>query len=199
MAANANTSRRRPILSMIVMAIIADVAWVILSGTLSIQNIILGFIFGLAINIAIRENTNIPTVGEELSLRNIPGQLIAFMYYLITLAYDIFRSGLDVAQRILRPTIDIDPGIYVIRVHDPDERGLVEAITAHGISITPGSLVIDFDEAHDIVIVHVLDRKKWTVESLDAEQVVRVRRIHRLLGDNNPDRIAYDPAEYMKQ
>ncbi|MAU11981.1 MAG: hypothetical protein CL607_19315 [Anaerolineaceae bacterium] len=199
MATNTNTSRSRPILSMIVMAVIADVAWVILSGTLSIQNIILGFIFGLGINLIIRQNTNIPSVGEELSLRNLPGQIVAFVYYLITLAFDIFRSGLDVAQRILRPSIDIDPGIYVIRVHDPDERGLVEAITAHGISITPGSLVIDFDEAHDIVIVHVLDRNKWTVESLDAEQVVRVRRIHRMLGDSDPDKIAYAPAEYIKQ
>lgn len=198
MATQAQTSPKRPIVSMIVMALVADVAWVILSGTLSIQNLILGFIFGLAINAAIRNNTNIPTVGEELNLRNIPGQVVAFVYYLITLAFDIFRSGIDVAQRILRPTIDIDPGIYVIRVHDPDERGLVEAITAHGISITPGSLVIDFDEDHDIVIVHVLDRSKWTVESLDAEQLVRVRRIHRMLGDNNPDKIAYDPAEYLK-
>ena len=199
MATNKNTSRSRPILSMIVMALIADVAWVILSGTLTIQNLILGFIFGLAINLIIRQNTNIPTVGEELSLKNLPGQLVAFVYYLITLTFDIFRAGLDVAQRILRPSIDIDPGIYVIRVHDPDERGLVEAITAHGISITPGSLVIDFDEAHDIVIVHVLDRTKWTVESLDAEQVVRVRRIHRMLGDSDPDKIAYAPAEYIKQ
>jgi multicomponent Na+:H+ antiporter subunit E len=130
-------------------------------------------------------------------LKNVPGQFVAIISYVFILAVDIMRSGIDVAQRVLSPKMNIDPGMYVLRVHDPDERGIVEAISAHGITITPGSLVIDFDEDRDIVIVHVLDRNKWTVASLDAEQLVRVRRIHRMLGDTDPDRVANDPAEYL--
>ncbi|MCA9882254.1 MAG: Na+/H+ antiporter subunit E [Anaerolineae bacterium] len=191
------TKRRPRFSTMIVMATLAALVWIILSGDVSIQNLILGFLFGLVVNFVIRQNTNLPTSDEELNISKLPSQIAAFLVYIIKLEYDILRSGIDVAQRVLSPSMSIDPGIYVIRVHDPAERSLVEGITAHGISITPGSLVIDFDEARDIVIVHVLDRKKWTVESLDAEQLDRVRLIHRMLGDREPDKVAYDPAEYL--
>ncbi|QPC85058.1 Na+/H+ antiporter subunit E [Phototrophicus methaneseepsis] len=173
------------------------IIWVILTSNPTLHNLILGYIFSLVISWAIRTNTDLPPVGDEMSLKNIPGQVWAITGYILRLSVDILRSGIDVAQRVLRPNMDIDPGMYVLRVHDPDERGLVEAITAHGITITPGSLVIDFDEENDIVIVHVLDRNKWTVQSLDEEQLTRVRRIHRMLGDRNPDTVSNDPAEYL--
>lgn len=178
-------------------AIPLAIIWIILTSNPTLPNLFIGYVLGLIIIWVVRTNTDLPPIGDQMVLKNVPGQFVAIISYVFILAVDIMRSGIDVAQRVLSPKMNIDPGMYVLRVHDPDERGIVEAISAHGITITPGSLVIDFDEDRDIVIVHVLDRNKWTVASLDDEQLVRVRRIHRMLGDTDPDRVANDPAEYL--
>lgn len=160
------------------------VAWMILSNSVTWQSFIVGYIFGFAILLAIFTNTHY--IGQPLSFRisRVPIQLFAIVRYITMLGWDIFRSGVDVAQRILRPQMNICPDIYRISTHSPKNDPKVAALSAHAITITPGSLVIDFEDNNGTMIIHTLDCRYWTEDALDKEQQERMQLIREILNND---------------
>ncbi len=60
----------------------------------------------------------------------------------------------------------------------------MSAVSAHGITITPGELVVDFEEKSDegvLMIVHSLNKSE-SGKRLDHDQAVRLKRIKGILG-----------------
>lgn len=160
-----------------------SLAWVAMTNQVSPQGFIVGYIFGFGIILLIQK-TDVELFGDgELRFARLPGQFVALLRYGYDLSIDIIRSGYDVAWRILRREVDIKPGFYCVQTRDDDP--VVAALSAHAITITPGSLVVDYDYApcgEGTMYVHVLDKEDWTQERLDAEQVERVGRIRKVLG-----------------
>lgn len=171
------------LLQALIMSVPLALLWMILAGTLTIESFIVGYILSFAILWLIRANTGFGT-GYRVSLTRLPIQLVSILLYGLTLTWDILRSGIDVALRILRPTMRIKPGTHCIPVHDKSHSTIVAALSAHAITITPGSLVVDFDESGaDIeMYVHTLDTDTWTQETLENEQIERIKRLKRMLG-----------------
>ena len=159
-------------------------AWVVISGQLSWQGLVVGYIFGYAIILLLRVNTpGFDGKGEPINLRNPLGRLVQLVVYVAVLTFDVAISGLDVARRVLQTPMDIKPGIYRISTQDEGKNRVISALSAHAITITPGELVIDYDGEDDgTMLIHVLDRDASTQEKLEDDQRQRLKRIKGILG-----------------
>ena len=161
----------------LVMALPLALGWTIYTAQTTLGNFLLGFVFSLGVVMA----TGIH--GESFRLRNVPRQLYNLVAYVIYLAYEVLGAGIQVARIILSPSLPIEPGMTRINTQDGRRDALVSAISAHGITITPGEMVVDFEENADgvFMIVHSLNVEESS-ENLDRDQALRLKRIEGILG-----------------
>ncbi len=145
-------------------------AWMILTEQFNPEGFLIGYALGFAVLLRISGDGRM-----QLNPLRLPLQIAALLWYIIVLVVDITLSGIDMILRIFgrRP---VNPAI--IRVKVGDERNAVSAMTAHSISITPGELVVDFDD-EGYVYVHCIDVAE--ADTLDDAQEKRLRRLQRII------------------
>jgi multicomponent Na+:H+ antiporter subunit E len=85
---------------------------------------------------------------ETLPLHKTPGLL----RYAPWLLWEIAKSNIDVARRILSPGLPISPRI--LKVKTTQKNDLFRVTYAHSITLTPGTLTIDADG--DELTVHAI-------------------------------------------
>ncbi len=69
---------------------------------------------------------------------------LRFILYILRLTLDIVMAGVDVAKRVLRPTILISPGI--VEVETPLDDDILISLNANSITLTPGTITIDVEK-----------------------------------------------------
>lgn len=148
--------------------------WVVMTSQPNLPGFLLGFVLGFAILVSLRGRQ-----GVKVHLDRLPRQLFWSVAYALILTRDIVISGWDVALRLMgvRP---IKSGILKVAVGD--SRPEVGALTAHGITITPGQLVVEFDRSEN-VYVHCLDVEA-SAATIDADQQKRLTLYRGILGDD---------------
>lgn len=173
--------------NLLVMSIPMTLLWMIFARQLSIEGLIVGYIFGFAVLLVIRLNTS--TEDEPIRLQRIPSQIIALVWYIITLSIDVILSGLDVGKRVIQPHLPINPGVHTISTQDESNSILVSALSAHSITITPGELVIDYEtdeNGQTLMLVHTLDKERSNITKLKRDQSRRLKLIRQILGHDSP-------------
>lgn len=155
-------------------AALMGVLWVAMTNQPNFSGFVLGFIISYALLVAVRGGH-----GVDLTLSKVPRQTFWTLAYSLVLSRDILISGWDVALRIagVRP---IKSGILKVPVGDT--RPSVGALTAHGITITPGQLVVEFDH-DDHVYVHCLDVEA-SAASIGGDQEKRLKFYRGMMGDD---------------
>lgn len=162
----------------LVVAVPLALGWTIYTAQITLGNIILGYIFSVAVLSAIGAR------GDNFNLKNVPMQLVNTIMYILLLALEVLKAGIEVTRIALSPSLPIDPDIAKVNTQDETENPVISAISAHGITITPGELVIDFEETHEdgvLMIVHSLNMKESN-PTLDSDQTRRLKRIKGILG-----------------
>lgn len=81
-------------------------------------------------------------------LRGIP----AFLLYLLVFGRDVVLANVDVAQRVLLPWKPIEPRVLVVPLRVESEYGV--ATIANSITLTPGTLTMDYDSENNALVVH---------------------------------------------
>jgi multicomponent Na+:H+ antiporter subunit E len=159
-------------ISMALLAVPMAVVWMLLTSSLSLDSFFVGFLIGFAILFMMRAQD------ARISPRRLPSQLAALVVYSVTLARDIVLSSIDVARRVLDPDLPLNAGIIPVPTQCPDEDEICAAFSAHGITITPGELVVDFEGAHTMY-VHCLDVEASgkTAHAAQARRLALLRRI----------------------
>ena len=156
------------------LAIPFAIIWMIFTATLTAGGFLVGFVLGFAVLLGLKLGN------VRVNFRRLPDQFIAFIIYSVTLARDIWNCSVDVAKRVLNPNMPMNPGILAVRTQDPDESDFTAAFSAHGITITPGELVVDFDGSHTM-FVHCLDIEA-SAQNADAAQLKRLKLLRRIIG-----------------
>ncbi len=150
------------------------VIWMIVTSGLTPGGFLVGYVLGFAILLSLRlENSRI-------EFRRLPDQIAAFFIYIVTLARDVWLCSVDVAKRVLNPNLPLNPGIIEVSTQDPDQSDFIAAFSAHGITITPGELVVDFEGSHTMY-VHCLDVDAST-KNADTAQRKRLKLLRRIVG-----------------
>lgn len=171
----------------LVLAIPLAFLWMALARMVTLPSFMVGYVFSTAVLVVVLSSNRKypPHVPEpEIKLSRLPLQVLLVCRYVIVLAIDIFLSSIDVAKRVIQPKVDVQPTIYRIPTMDPDNRSIVTALSSHGITITPGTLVVDYeeDDGETIMIVHTLDEVQWNEHSTLEGQRRRCAQIKRMLG-----------------
>jgi multicomponent Na+:H+ antiporter subunit E len=98
--------------------------------------------------------------------------LVRFLPFFV---WESLKGGIDVALRVMRPRMDIDPGYRSYRI------GLVQpaarVLFLDGVSLLPGTLSADIEG--DMLIVHALDQSTDHAPELRRLE----RRVAALFGD----------------
>ena len=172
------TGRIRRIGKAAVMALPLAFGWTIYTAQPTPGNFLLGYLFSIVGILA----TGLR--GDSLKMRNAFRQIYNLFAYIIYMAKEILVAGLNVARIVLSPNMPIKPGISIVNTGDREEDELISAISAHGITITPGELVVDFQETSEdgvLMIVHSLNMD-ISGDNLEQDQQRRLKRIKGILG-----------------
>ncbi|HDP74311.1 MAG TPA: Na+/H+ antiporter subunit D [Bacteroidales bacterium] len=130
--------------------------WLLLTGTFELTSLVLGVtIAGL---FALNFGKNSSVFGK---FRLTPKVFVYSLIYLFVIAWEIVKSNIDVALRVINPKLPINPGIVKIKTRLKSPMGRM--ILANSITLTPGTLTIDIKD--DELYIHWID-----VKTLDAEK-----------------------------
>ena len=120
--------------------------WVLLWGTISAANILSGLAIALMITLWL------PLLPVPVEGRLHPLPLLRLV---VTVAYYLLVSSVQVAALALRP--GPPPLTAVLRAHVAVKSDLVLALAVNIINLTPGTVVLEIDQARRMIYVHVLD------------------------------------------
>jgi len=87
----------------------------------------------------------------------------AFAYVFVFL-WDLLKSNIDVALRVLKPSLPINPGIVEVKTKLNSNIG--KMLLANSITLTPGTLTVDIKD--DRMYIHWID-----VSSTDVEEATK--------------------------
>ena len=92
--------------------------------------------------------------------------------YWLWLVWEIIKSNVDVARRVLAPRLRISPRI--ISLDASQQTALFQTILANSITLTPGTVTVDIEEG--ILLVHALseDSANDLLEGKFEEKIARV-------------------------
>jgi len=157
-----------------ILAIPMAFLWMIVCGSVTPGSFIVGYGLGFAILLMIKAER------IQIDPRKLPDQTKALAIYFVTLLRDIWNSSIGVAKLVLNPDLPINPGMIPVQTQDADESDFVAAFSAHGITITPGELVVDFEGSHTM-FVHCIDVEA-SGKTLDDAQTKRLTLLKRIAG-----------------
>lgn len=137
------------ILHSISLGLFLAVIWLLLSG--HYQPLILGFgVASIILVLLIAHRMDV--VDHEGQPLQVTKQTIPYMFWL---AKEVWKSNLDVMQRILSPKLKISPALA--EVPAPQQTDLVRSMYANSITLTPGTVSIRTE--NDRILIHALSKE----------------------------------------
>ncbi len=127
--------------------------WVLLTGTLQGQELWAGVLV-VGVTTALAG----PRLEILAGVRLVPGAAVSLVTYLGYFFYALARANLDVARRVLTPSLPIRPAVVEVRTALTSRLGRL--LLANSITLTPGTLSVDV--RGDRILVHWIDASPGT-------------------------------------
>jgi len=140
--------------------------WILLWGTVSVANIVSGLAIALVITLLLP----LPVVPVEGRVHP-----LSLARLVLLVGWDLVLSSLQVAWLAIRP--GPPPRSAVLRVRVAVKSDLVLALAANIITLTPGSIVLEIDQARRLMYVHVIDVGSDRAVSRFYRQISGLERI----------------------
>lgn len=164
-------------LQIVTLAVPIGLLWAAVTGRVSAGSLVVGYAIGLLTLTALRQ------LRVQLRMRLTPRQALAMLQYGAWVLGDGLVSSVQVARLILRPRIDLKTGIVALPTGDASPEQRLAALSAHGINMTPGQLVVDFDNQGTLYL-HCLDLEQARA-TLEPDQARRSRLLRTILGEEH--------------
>lgn len=156
--------------------------WAALKGTFTPLNLVAGLVFGFAVMLFVRplyENVG----PDKATARNVLGFFKRFFWtieLLLYFVYELVKSSIEVAQTVLRPNMNLDPGIVSLPLDCT--TGLEITLLANLISLTPGTLSLEVSPDEEKLYIHGMFVGEEEAETCDAIKHTLERRVIRSVG-----------------
>jgi len=151
-------TRRWPVVGIVLAAL-----WLFVRGVqLSVWNVIEELLIGLAVGVSLAYATRglyTRSVSVRSGLVSLPAALVYVGFYL----WELIKANLNVAYRVIAPSLPIHPDVIEIPLRV--ETDLAITTIANSITLTPGTLTMDYDPDRNALYVHA-------IASRDRESVV---------------------------
>jgi multicomponent Na+:H+ antiporter subunit E len=120
--------------------------WLLLWGTISVANVLSGLVVALGITLLLP----LPSVPVQGRLHP-----LSLLWLAMHVAWWLAQSSIQVAWLAIKP--GRPPLSAVLRGHLALKSDLVLALAVNIMNLTPGTIVLEIDQARRLVYVHVLD------------------------------------------
>ena len=120
--------------------------WAVVTGSFTLVNLVFGFVLGAFVLYLTREQ--IGTAGYARSGRKVAGLTVFFFY-------ELLLSAWRVAKIVLRPRLDLKPGIFAYPLEVKSDIEIT--MLANMITLTPGTLSVDVSDDRSTLYVHALE------------------------------------------
>lgn len=135
----------------VLVVIVLTGVWFLIIGEFSPGQALLGLLFGALFVLATGAGR-----GRRMAVGGLPRRIGYLAFYLfLLLPYDVVRSNLQMARRLLRRTPLVRPGIVRVPLEDIPKAAV--ALEEHGITLSPGQMVVDYARDERTAYVHLID------------------------------------------
>ncbi|WP_105993646.1 Na+/H+ antiporter subunit E [Staphylococcus simulans] len=148
--------------------ILLAIFWLFVNDSYTLNNFVLGFIFGLLLVYLMR--------------KILPGRFyIVTLYYVIKLMgiflIELIKANIDVIRIVVKPKIDNKPAFFV---YDTDLKQSWEVVVLSTlITLTPGTIVLGVSDDQTKIYIHCLDfsTKEEEIEGIKSSLEKAVREV----------------------
>ncbi len=91
---------------------------------------------------------------SEFDLGRFPEAIPPILAYLVAFVTELVVANLEVAYRVLWPSMPIDPEVIEVPLRVESDAGITTI--ANSITMTPGTLTMDYDEERNALYVHAI-------------------------------------------
>ena len=141
------------IIKILFSTIVFTLFYFIWTGTTDINNLMVIAFFALIVSLIFQKYLRTPFLS--------PKKIVYAIWYIFYLFIEVVKATLDVALRVVKPVIPINPGIVSVKTKLKTPMGRM--ILANSITLTPGTLSVDIDG--DTLFIHWID-----VTDIDEEK-----------------------------
>ena len=134
------------------LATLFGIVWCFVHGTFSINSLIFGLLIGL---VCIRPFKFLYKPESNFKLFSPPSRIISIIRYFVVLIKEIIKANIVVAKIVLKPKIDINPGIIAVPIRCKTDLGITAI--ANTITLTPGTITVDISDDKSLLYVHCID------------------------------------------
>lgn len=135
-----------------VIGFVLALLWLFVNGTtLAVDaiagSLLTGLVVGMPVAYAFRRfYTDEVDVGGGLAA--VPYAVL----YLLLFAWELLTANLDVARRVLSPSMPIEPDVVEVPLRVQSDMAITTI--ANSITLTPGTLTMDYDDDRNVLYVH---------------------------------------------
>jgi len=112
------------------------------------------FLIGLAVGLPIAYLSR-RLYGDTVDVGRVVRVLPYVVRYLAVFTWDLVWANFDVAYRVLSPSLPVDPAVVVLPLRV--ESDLAVTTIANSITLTPGTLTLEYDEEANALVIHTID------------------------------------------
>lgn len=149
--------------------IVLMIVWFLINNSFQFEIILIGAVLSFIISILFGRRTDV--------LNEFKFTPVAFLYtiiYLVVFFVELVKSNIDVALRVLKPSLPINPGI--VKTKTVLKSKMARMILTNSITLTPGTLTVDIDD--DILYIHWIDVES---EDIDVATEKIVKKFEKIL------------------
>ncbi|MEI8094367.1 MAG: Na+/H+ antiporter subunit E [Spirochaetales bacterium] len=136
--------------------------WIMLTSPAGVQELGTAVVLGILAAI-------VPLPGRQVwgQIRFMPKRVgYAFVYFFV-FSWALLKSTLDVAYRVVAPSLPINPGFVTVKTRLKSPLGRM--FLANSITLTPGTITVDIDG--ETLVIHWIYRGTDDMEVATAEIV----------------------------
>ena len=139
----------------IIFAIVLALTWLLLTGSLEKDELLIGGFSLVLVAILFFGYSDL-----YRAVKITPKIILFYPLYLLVFLKELIIANIDVALRVVKPSLPINPGIVAVKTSLKDP--LSKLILANSITLTPGTLTVDVKD--DTLFIHWIDVKDKDIE-----------------------------------
>jgi len=142
--------------NLILSFLILFIIWFLYNNTLDSFVIIVGIVLSFFASLILCSKCDLFS-----EIKFTPAAFFYSIIYLFVFLGELIKSNLDVAKRVLTPSLPINPGIVEVKTKLTSK--MARMLLANSITLTPGTLTVDIID--DTLFIHWIDVKSDNIEN----------------------------------
>ncbi len=149
--------------------IVLMIVWFLINNSFQLEILIIGAVLSFILSIIFGRRTDVLN-----EFKFTPAAFLYTFIYLLVFFVELVKSNIDVALRVLKPSLPINPGI--VKTKTVLKSKMARMILTNSITLTPGTLTVDIDD--DILYIHWIDVES---EDIDVATEKIVKKFEKIL------------------